>query len=133
MKSHIRAVPGRLLIYGTDRQKTDLLRQICSGSGMQSVILTQNQLNETVGSLADKPMEDFSEKHMPAGVCGRDRECIIFCGFPEKAFDDALKSIRENIPGGIALKAVLTSSNRKMTLEQLISELEREHSRLQSK
>lgn len=128
MKSHV-AAPERLLIFDVGSEKAAQLRQICERLGVQLRELSGGQMYDTVGSLADSPGDTATALTPAEGG----KECIIFSGFSEKRLDEALKNIRENIPGGIRLKAVVTPHNRKMTLGQLINELEREHEALKGK
>ncbi len=140
MKAHIRnEFTGKMLIYGTG-DKTGQLEAICLGSGVQAVKLGDNALTEKVGTLAMREAGNFPgsapQVSAPAGITPQGnapKECVIFCGMGEKKLDRILKAIRQNIPGGIPLKAVLTAANSKMTLEELLGELQREHERLEKK
>ena len=141
MKAHIRTeIPEKMLIYGTD-DKTGKLEEICLKSGVQPVKLGDNALTEKVGTLAMQETDIFSGSADDNIAAPQDnslkdnapKECVIFCGIGEKKLDHILKAIRQNIPGGIPLKAVLTAANSKMTLEELLRELQREHERLEKR
>ncbi|MDE6592793.1 MAG: DUF3783 domain-containing protein, partial [Oscillospiraceae bacterium] len=123
MRSRIRNnFSEKILIYGTGG-KTEGLEKICLDSGILPIKIGDDSLTERVGMLAMRESDNFSAENSTESA--NERECVIFCGLGEKKLDRILKAIRQNIPGGIPLKAVLTASNSKMTLEELLSELQK--------
>lgn len=139
MRSHIRKEFTEKMLMSRNGENTERLKEICSNIGVVSKEIGLHSMNETVGTLAadGKPSAGYQAKYSEKATLqtaespAEANEWVIFCGFSEKKLNAVLKEIREKIPGGIPLKAVLTQSNSKMTLDELLRELQREHDRLE--
>ncbi|MCM1578115.1 MAG: DUF3783 domain-containing protein [Ruminococcus sp.] len=127
MKAHIaNSFTEKMLIYAS-AEKAAKLKEICRRQAIVPVTLGDVSLTEKIGNLA--ALTGNTAEHPSSAEDSR--ECVVFCNFREKTLDGVLREIRRNIPGGIPLKAVLTPSNGKMTLDELLSELQMEHDRLE--
>ena len=68
----------------------------------------------------------------PAGAAGQkeaepDQEMLVFSGITRQELDRALDAMRRAGVSGIALKAMLTETNRFWNARQLVWDLKREH------
>lgn len=124
MKSRIMNAPKQqLLIYGFDNETTDKFKAVAQRMKTELSVLPPESAAEQVGYLAG--FAGFSAK---ADKSASDpRQCVIFSCMDGKKLSRTVDDMRANGLGGIPLKAAVTSVNQKMTLSELMDELEKEH------
>lgn len=124
MKSRIMNAPKQqLLIYGFDDETTDKFKAVAERMKTELSVLPPESAGEQVGFLAG--FAGFSAK---ADKTAHDpRQCVIFSCMDGKKLGRTVDDMRANGLGGIPLKAAVTSVNQKMTLSELMDELEKEH------
>lgn len=124
MKSRVMNAPKQqLLIYGFDNETTDKFKAVAQRMKTELSVLPPESSAEQVGYLAG--FAGFSAK---ADKTAFDpRQCVIFSCMDGKKLSRTVDDMRANGLGGIPLKAAVTSVNQKMTLSELMDELEKEH------
>ena len=123
MKARIMNAPvEKLLIYGFDGDKTEKFRQTAMRMKTELVVLPPESAGEQVGYLAG--FAGFSPK---SEKITDSRQCVIFSCMDGKKLSRTVDDMRSNGLGGIPLKAAVTPVNQKMTLSELMDELEKEH------
>ncbi len=122
MKSRIiPTLPETVLYYNLTGEKEESLERALSPLGIKHIKIPPDKAGETLGFLAG--YNGFPERGTPLTADG---ECLVFSGINGKRLDELLKATRReklNIP----LKAVMTAHNQKMTVAELLTELEKEH------
>lgn len=123
MKARVMNSPKKqILIYGFEEEACEKFRSCAHEMKLGLKILPSDCAGEKVGYLADFP--GFSP-------CGEslelDGQCVIFSCIDGKSLNRLLDLMRERGLGGIPLKAAVTACNQKMTLAELMTELEKEH------
>lgn len=125
MRSRIMKTPNeKIIIYGFDPEKTEKFRQVAMRMKTELEILPPESAGEQVGYLAG--FGGFSPKDR-ANVSSDSRQCVIFSCMDGKKLSRTVDDMRSNGLGGIPLKAAVTPINQKMTLSELMDELEKEH------
>ena len=124
MRARIMNTPKeKMIIYGFDEEKTEKFRQTAKRMKTELSVLPPESAGEQVGYLAGfggfEPAD--CEK-----TCDS-RQCVIFSCMDGKKLSRTVDDMRANGLGGIPLKAAVTSVNQKMTLSELMDELEKEH------
>lgn len=124
MRARIMNTPKeKMIIYGFDEEKTEKFRQTAKRMKTELSVLPPESAGEQVGYLAGfsgfSPKED--EKITDS------RQCVIFSCMDGKKLSQTVDHMRSNGLGGIPLKAAVTPTNQKMTLTELMDELEKEH------
>lgn len=124
MKSRIMKAPKeRLLIYGFDDETAEKFRAVAQRMKTELSVLPPESAAEQVGFLAG--FAGFSAKGDASA--SDPRQCVIFSCMDGKKLSRTVDDMRANGLGGIPLKAAVTSVNQKMTLSELMDELEKEH------
>lgn len=124
MKSRVMNAPKeRLLIYGFDDETADKFRAVAKRMKTELSVIPAGSVSEQVGYLAG--FAGFSPKGEKADA--DPRQCVIFSCMDGKKLSRTVDDMRANGLGGIPLKAAVTSVNQKMTLSELMDELEKEH------
>lgn len=123
MKSRIRnPFPKRLLGINLTDEHRDALSDIAKAEGIELVLHSGDMAGEQIGFLcgfngfqpAAKQEERISE------------ECLVFAGIDGNNLNLLLKALREkNVK--IDLKAMVTATNQRWTLAELVTELKKEH------
>ena len=126
MRSRIMNAPkAQILLYGFGSEDADKFRSCAQPLKIGINELPHNCACEKVGYLAG--FSGFSS-------CGeklvRDGRCVIFSCIDGKQLNKVLDSMRASGLGNIPLKAAVTACNQKMTLTELMDELEKEHKKL---
>ena len=124
MKSRVMNAPKQqLLIYGFDDETTGKFKAVAERMKTELSVLPPESSAEQVGYLAG--FVGFSAR---ADKSASDpRQCVIFSCMDGKKLSRTVDDMRANGLGGIPLKAAVTSVNQKMTLSELMDELEKEH------
>lgn len=124
MKARIMNTPEeKILIYGFDGEKTEKFRQTAMRMKTKLAVLSPENAGEQVGYLAG--FSGFSAKEGEKQTDSR--QCVIFSCMDGKKLSRTVDEMRSNGLGGIPLKAAVTAVNQKMTLSELMDELEKEH------
>ncbi|MBP0956108.1 MAG: DUF3783 domain-containing protein [Oscillospiraceae bacterium] len=124
MKARIMNTPEeKILIYGFDGEKTEKFRQTAMRMKTKLAVLPPESAGEQVGYLAG--FSGFSAKEGEKQTDSR--QCVIFSCMDGKKLSRTVDEMRSNGLGGIPLKAAVTAVNQKMTLSELMDELEKEH------
>lgn len=124
MKARIIKTPEeKILIYGFDEEKTEKFRQTAMRVKTELAVLPPESAGEQVGYLAG--FSGFSAKE--GEKLTDSRQCVIFSCMDGKKLSRTVDEMRSNGLGGIPLKAAVTGANQKMTLSELMDELEKEH------
>lgn len=124
MKSRVMNAPKQqLLIYGFDNETTDKFKAVAERMKTELSVLPPESSAEQVGYLAG--FAGFSA--MSDKTASDPRQCVIFSCMDGKKLSRTVDDMRANGLGGIPLKAAVTSVNQKMTLSELMDELEKEH------
>lgn len=113
----------KILIYGFDGEKTEKFRQTAMRMKTKLAVLPPESAGEQVGYLAG--FSGFSAKEGEKQTDSR--QCVIFSCMDGKKLSRTVDEMRSNGLGGIPLKAAVTAVNQKMTLSELMDELEKEH------
>ncbi|MBP1545180.1 MAG: DUF3783 domain-containing protein [Oscillospiraceae bacterium] len=114
--------PERVLIYGFDEEQQTKFREVCRIVKSELCIIPENRAGEQTGFLAG--FSGFSER---GADISDSRQCVVFSCMDRKKLEKTVDCMRENGLGGIPLKAAVTAFNQKMTLSELMDELEKEH------
>lgn len=124
MRSRVMNAPReRLIIYGFDDETAEKFRAVAQRMKTELSVLPTESCAEQVGFLAG--FVGFSAK---ADMTASDpRQCVIFSCMDGKKLSRTVDDMRAVGLGGIPLKAAVTSVNQKMTLSELMDELEKEH------
>ena len=127
MRSRIMNAPAeKILIYGFDESDTEKFRGVSKRMKTELSVIPQESAGEQVGYLAGfagfSPQAADAEKNV-----SDNRQCVIFSCMDGKKLSRTVDDMRANGLGGIPLKAAVTSMNQKMTLTELMDELEKEH------
>lgn len=124
MRARIMNTPvEKILIYGFDGEKTEKFRQTAMRVKTELAVLSPESAGEQVGYLAG--FSGFSAKE--GEKLTDSRQCVIFSCMDGKKLSRTIDEMRSNGLGGIPLKAAVTPTNQKMTLSELMDELEKEH------
>lgn len=124
MRARIMNTPvEKILIYGFDGEKTENFRQTAMRVKTELAVLSPESAGEQVGYLAG--FSGFSAKE--GEKLTDSRQCVIFSCMDGKKLSRTVDEMRSNGLGGIPLKAAVTPTNQKMTLSELMDELEKEH------
>lgn len=125
MRSRIMKAPAeKLLIYGFTEEDIEKFRGVSRRMGIELCVLPPESGGEQVGYLAG--FAGFSPKACPEDIAADSRQCVIFF-MDGKKLSRTVDDMRSNGLGGIPLKAAVTAANQKMTLSELMDELEKEH------
>lgn len=127
MRSRIMNAPReRLIIYGFDDDTAEKFKGTAQRMHTELCVLSPESAREQVGYLAG--FAGFSAKDpLPDNPDPDPRQCVIFSCMDGKKLSRTVDDVRANGLGGIPLKAAVTSVNQKMTLSELMDELEKEH------
>lgn len=116
----IPAIPETVLSYNIG-DKAALLENAASRLGMKHMAIPADKAGEPLGFIAG-----YSGFISNGSSVSAEGECVIFSGISSKRLDALLKEMRaEGLD--IPLKAVITPHNQSMSIERLLTELEREH------
>jgi len=126
MKSRIMNVPkAQVLLYGFPEDSIKKFRSCAKPLKIEVTPLPNECAGEKVGYLAG--FGGFSS-------CGeksvREGQCVIFSCIDGKRLNSLLDSMRASGLKNIPLKAAVTAYNQKMTLSELMDELQKEHEAL---
>lgn len=107
-------------------ENTREIERLASNMKIRVVHATAAMYDETLDSIVSGKVANNSPASIPAADIKRPTDSIlIFCDLSEKHLNRMLFELKSRkVP--IDLKAVLTPTNRRWTLRQLHSELERE-------
>ena len=130
MKARIpAAVPETALLYGFEPNKLEELRKLIDRLQIRCLVVEEDQRGESIGALAGYPgYTAGAGPKLPAPQA----ECLVLAGLSRPRLNELLGELRG---GGlqVALKAVVTDTNRDWPLEALIRELRREHAAMTEK
>ncbi len=126
MKSRIMTpAPEKILIYGFDAEYEARFLRAAELLRIRLETIPEDSAAEKVGLLAGfKGFEPSGKALTRAG------QCVIFSCIGEKKLNKVLEVMRSCGLGGIPLKAAVTESNLRMTLSELMDELEKEHKKM---
>ncbi len=126
MKARISALNnplrGKILVYNFGEEQIKQFENVCGKTGNELSVIPKDKADEQVGFLAGFKGFSSSGREMTRG-----ESCVVFSGIDSKGLDRVLAAMKENGLGGIPLKAIVTAHNQKMSLSELIDELEKEH------
>ena len=124
MRARIMNIPAeKLLIYGFTGEDAEKFRGVAKRMRVELCVLPPESAGEQVGYLAG--FGGFYPKASEEKLTDS-RQCVIF-SMDGKKLSRTVDDMRSNGLGGIPLKAAVTASNQKMTLSELMDELEKEH------
>ncbi|MCI7768322.1 MAG: DUF3783 domain-containing protein [Oscillospiraceae bacterium] len=114
----------KILIYGFTEEYAEKFRGVAKRMKLELCILPPESAGEQVGYLAG--FGGFAAGAVTEEKRTDSRQCVIFFTDGRK-LSRTVDDMRSNGLGGIPLKAAVTAANQKMTLSELMDELEKEH------
>lgn len=120
----IPTVPETILSYNIG-EKAAKLEEAAGSLNMKHVPIPTDKAGETVGFLAG--YSGFSSNGTAVSAEG---ECVIFSGISGKRLDALLEAMRK-CGADIPLKAVVTATNQRQSVEWLLNELEKERNSIE--
>lgn len=128
----MREVKETVLYYNPiPSDKVIRLKGVLVQMGIRIKNITREQSGQTVGYLAG--MKGFEETEVLGELPVIEEEILIMKDFSGTRMDQLLLSLRKAGVERIALKAVVTESNSKWTLNQLYREIKEEHEKMSTK
>ena len=129
-----------VLLYHFDRQKAQRIKKALARHAVSVREVAPEEYSLPLGILAGLPGSFLfgpggSSAREAAGETEGDRkqatvpdqEMLVFAGITRQELDHILETLRKNALSGIALKAMLTETNRFWNGIQLFAELKKEH------
>lgn len=117
------------ILYYTPQFSTKVrkLKSLADRLGIELLVLSTEDLNETVGYLAGIAGFFPAPKILLQQSAPLDDELMILHNFTSEGLDIFLKSLRKSGVSSISLKAIVTESNQTWTVRALYEELKQEH------
>lgn len=113
-----------VLFYNVSDKKISSIKPILSLMGIMVKTVSDDELFDTVGYIAYP--DEFDNKRLnQSDIPKPDLEFMLLCGIEPKTLDNILGFMRKN-KQGIALKAMMTDTNKDWSLIRLINEINAE-------
>lgn len=115
-----------ILVYNIDNQQKLKLLFICSQLKLRLISVPRVDYGQPIGALAG------IHKRVPGEYAGEgfSDEMLVMVNFSNQLLNAFLGALRQNHVQGIALKAILTSTNAEWDSVKLRNELMEEHNRM---
>ncbi len=113
-----------ILFYNVPDKKISSIKPVLSLMGITVKTVGDDEIFDTVGYIA-YPDEFDNKRQNQSDIQKPDMEFMLLCGIEPKAMDSVLGFMRKN-KQSIALKAMLTDTNKDWSLIRLINEINAE-------
>lgn len=114
------------LLYQISGEKEAELQKALQTLGVKTRRVLETELNQKVGYLAG--LEGYAKTEEAANTAVSEQsEILLMCEFSQMQFDMLMQLFRHKKLPAVALKAVLTPTNRDWTFQRLVSDLKLEH------
>ena len=115
----------KIFYYIPDEQKRNTVLKICKEQQIETMALTQKDLNRTVAALCNLPVKSGGAKKTAPALYAMP-EMLLFYGLGDTELDRFLEAYNATEQAMIKRKAVVTPTNLGWTVYELLDALEKE-------